>query len=45
MTISLKGPWLVKGLAKCGGPFVLLGFDISYYTMAHDSKVGELGLA
>ena len=29
----------------CGGPFVSLGFDLSYYTTAYDSKVGELGLA
>ena len=29
----------------CGGSFVLLGFNLSCYTTAHDSEVGELRLA
>ena len=28
-----------------GGPFLLLGFDFSYYTMSRDFEVEKLGLA
>ena len=48
ISIDQNVPQLCGGLGDttdCGGPFVLLGFDLFYCTMARDSRVGELGLS